>query len=180
MLQSRGVLAGAGSAASLIGAALVSLLLSAGLVAISAWPDASRSSVPSVAMPAALPASAPAPAASAAPVAPAATVVLAPAVAPATGGGAISVSRPGVPAPTPPTASQAPAPSPVAQPAPDVRPTSTLRSATDDVASTTTEVTRRAGSAVGGQPGSAVQGAGEQVSDVIRQAGGVASGLLDP
>jgi hypothetical protein len=180
MLQSRGVLAGAGSAASLIGAALVSLLLSAGLVAISAWPEASRSSVPSVAVPAAPPARAPATGAPAAPVAQAPTVVLAPAAAPATGGGAISVSRPGVPAPTPPTASQASAPSPVAQPAPDVRPTRPLRSATDDVASTTTEVTRRAGSAVGGQPGSAVQGAGEHVADVIRQVGGAASDLLEP
>ena len=186
LLHSRGLLAGAGSAASLIGAALVSLLVATGLVAFKSWPTAGGASTPSVSLPAApasrvaVPTGAAGRASAATPAG--ATIVLPAAGTPVrrgsartiarTGGRGGSTSGPARPTSTPPS----PSPSSV-QPGSPNAPTVTRR-VTDTVADTTTTVTHTVATTVGGPAGGVVETTGDQVAQTVHHVGSAAQPLL--
>jgi hypothetical protein len=189
--HSREVLAGAGSAASLVGAALVSLLFATGLVAFTSWPTAGGSSAtPSVDLPAA-PAAGGVPTGAAGRASAAATavttIVLPAAGAPARRGTARTIDRtggrggapaaaaaPGASAPAIPQPSPAPAPAPLPQtPVPGV-----ARQVTDGVADTTTSVTHQVGETVGGPVGGAIEATGDQVAQTVHDVGATTQSLL--
>jgi hypothetical protein len=190
LLHSRGLLAGAGSAASLIAAAFASLLFATGLVAFRSWPGASGSPVPSVHLPSA-PASTGVPTGArgrASDVAAAATVVLPAAGRPAngattarriarTGGRGGSTSTPagatGTAAPSTSSGSGGSQP-PAGQPAVP----SVTRQVTNGLADTTTNVTHNVGSTVGGPVGSAVEQTGGQAAQTVRDVGSATEPLL--
>jgi hypothetical protein len=173
LLHSRGLLAGAGSAASLIGAAIVSLLFATGLVAFTSWPAAKGSSTPSVNLPAAgggVPTGAAGRESVAATAGPAIVLPAAGALArrgPArtiarTGGrgGSPGAAAPRRPAPASPPSSSAPAGSP------DV-----ARSVTDTLADTTQTTTHTVATTVGGPVGGAIDTTGDQVAQTVRDVG---------
>ena len=188
LLHSRGLLAGAGSAASLVAAAFASLLFATGLVAFRAWPSASGSPVPTVHLPSA-------PAANGVPTGArgrasdavaAATAVLPAAGTPANGGAARTIARTGgrggstsAPAgatgsaPTTSSGSGGSQP-PAGQPSVP----SVTRQVTNGLADTTTNVTHQAGSTVGGPVGSTVTQTGDQVAQTVRDVGAATVPLL--
>ena len=191
LLHSRGLLAGAGSAASLIGAALVSLLFATGLVAFTAWPAAGgSSSTPSVNLPAApaaggVPTGATGRASAAATAGP--TIVLPAAGAPTRRGPARTIGRTGglggSPAagaspsrPVPAPASSASQPTPA--PAPGAQTPGVTRRLTDGAADTTSAVTHEVGAAVGGPVGGVVETTGDQVAQTVRDVGSATQPLL--
>jgi len=183
LLHSRGLLAGAGSAASLIAAALTSLLFATGLVAFSSWPGARGSSVPSVNLPPSAPAggvpTGAAGRASAVDANPARPAIVLPTAArrgvartiartggrggTTTAGTAAPVAVPGAPSPSAPSAPAAP---------------SVPRRVTDGVADTTSSATHQVGSAVGGPVGDTIQATGDQVAQTVRDIGTAAQPLL--
>jgi len=186
LLHSRGLLAGAGSAASLIGAALVSLLFATGLVAFTAWPAAGgSSSTPSVNLPAAPAAGgvstgATGRASVAATAGP--TIVLPAAGAPTRRGSARTIARTGGRGGSPAAGAtpSTPAPSPgssASQPTPAAAPGVT-RQVTDGVAGTTSAVTHDVGATVGGPVGGAVETTGDHVAQTVRDVGSAAQPLL--
>ncbi len=187
LLHSRGLLAGAGSAASLIAAALASLLFATGLVAFRSWPGTSGSPIPSVHLPSA-------PAADGVPTGArgrasdavaAGTAVLPAAATPANGGsartfagtggrgGSTSTSA-GATGTTPATSSSSAGSQPAGQPAVP----SVTRQLTNGLADTTTNATHQAGSTVGGPVGSAVEQTGDQVAQTVRDVGAATEPLL--
>jgi hypothetical protein len=190
VLHRRGVLAGAGSAASLVAASVASLLFAGGLIAFSAWPSAGGSSVPSVTVPAS-PATGSAPGVRAVPVG-AAAVVLPAATSPAGRRGARQVAGSGPSGGSVPSAAAGAGGGSVsgsgAAPATGATPDLTkpqpapvadgVQRIADAGAGATSGTTGRAGSAVGGPAGQAVQGAGEQVAQAVRDAGGAAADLI--
>jgi hypothetical protein len=178
LLHSRGLLAGAGSAASLIGAAVASLLFAAGLVAFTSWPAADGSSTPSVNLPAVpttaggVPTGAAGRASAAVTAGPA--IVLPAAGAPARRGTARSIARiggrggsPAVPAGPSPTAASPPSGSAPSTPSAAEAP----RNVTDDVADTTQAATNKVATTVGGPVGGAVDTTGDQVAQTVRDVG---------
>jgi hypothetical protein len=181
LLHSRGLLAGAGSAASLIAAALTSLLFATGLVAFSSWPGAGGSSVPSVNLPSSAPAGGvPTGAAGRASAVSARPAIVLPTAASAPGrrgvartiartGGRGGTTTAGAPAPVAAPGS----PSPSAPPAP-----SAPRPVTDGLADTTSSATHQVGSAVGGPVGDTIQATGDQVAQTVRDVGTAAQPLL--
>jgi hypothetical protein len=188
LLHSRGLLAGAGSAASLIGAALVSLLFATGLVAFTSWPDAGGGSASSVSLPAApSPGGVPTGAAgraSAALSAVPAIVLPAAAGAPSRPGVARTIARTGGRGGSTPSAVTAspPASSPATGGSQGSgggsgSPTLTRR-VTDGVADTTSAATDKVGSTVGGPAGTAIQTTGDQVAQTIRDVGTATQPLL--
>jgi hypothetical protein len=188
LLHSRGLLAGAGSAASLIAAAVASLLFATGLVAFTSWPAAGGGSVSSVSLPAApSPGGVPTGAAgrtSAAVSAAPAIVLPAAASAPGRRGVARTIARTGGRGGSTPSAVTASPPasspttsgsqgSPGAQGSPAV-----TRQVTDRVADTTSAATDTVGSTVGGPPGTAIQTTGDQAAQTIRDLGTATQPLL--
>jgi hypothetical protein len=183
LLHSRGTLAGAGSALSLIAAALASMIFAAGLIGFTAWPAGSGSSVQSVVVPSA-PAGAGTLGGGARALAVAAPAVVLPAarvparrgpvrtvVRPATGGGSAPTATATAPAaPSPATAT----PAPVTAPAPP----SVTRQITSGLAGTTTAVTHQVGSTVGGPVGGAVQSTGDTVAQTLDDVGSATQSLL--
>jgi len=179
-LHSRGALAGAGTAASLIAAAVASLIFAAGLIGFTAWPAGNSPSVSSVVVPAA---------ASAAPAGAAgrATAVTLPGraaaartpvsrIAPRTL--ARPVTRGGsAPARTPASGST---PAPVTSPTPvnTPSPPSVTRQVTSSLADTTTTVTHQLGSTVGGPVGSTITSTGDTVAQTLDNVGSIAQPLL--
>lgn len=177
LLHSRGLLAGAGSAASLIAAAFVSLLFATGLVAFRSWPGASGSPVPTVNLPSA-PATSGVPTGArgrASDVAAAAAAVLPGTRRPDRGGAGPSIAGTGGggSAPTSPTGSAAPSTAagtggsqqqPVAAP-------SVTRQLTTGLADTTSATTHQVGDALGGPAGAAVQTTGDHVAQTVRDVG---------
>jgi hypothetical protein len=178
-----------GSAASLIAAALVSLLFATGLVAFTSWPAAGGGApVTSVSLPPSAPAGG-VPTGAAGRASAAGVVVLAaPAAAPARRGAARTVARTGgrgggsVTAGTPATA-----PAPVgssspgsgSQGSPDgPSAPSVTRQVTDGLADTTSSTTHQVGSAVGGPAGDAIGATGDQVAETVRDVGTAAQPLL--
>jgi len=187
LLHSRGLLAGAGSAASLIAAALTSLLFATGLVAFSSWPGARGSSVPSVNLPPSAPAggvpTGAAGRASAVDANPARPAIVLPTAASAPGrrGVARTIARTGGRGGTTTAGTAAPvavpgAPSPSAPSAPAAP--SVPRRVTDGVADTTSSATHQVGSAVGGPVGDTIQATGDQVAQTVRDIGTAAQPLL--
>jgi hypothetical protein len=184
LLHSRGVLAGAGSAASLIGAALVSLLFATGLVAFTSWPAAQSSSTPSVNLPSTataggVPTGAAGRASVAATAGPA--IVLPAAGAPTRRGPARTIARTGgrggstaVPA----GPSQPAAPSPTGGAPGTPAAPAVPRNVTDDVADTTQATTHQVATTVGGPVGGAVDTTGGQVAQTVRDVGDAAQPLL--
>jgi hypothetical protein len=175
-----------GSAASLIAAALVSLLFATGLVAFTSWPAAGGGSpVTSVSLPPSAPAGG-VPTGAAGRASAAGVVVLAaPAAAPARRGAARTIARtggrggstPATVAPSPPAAAPAPsggAPATGGGPAPS----STTRQVTDGLADTTSAATHQAGSTVGGPAGGTIQTTGDQVAQTVRDVGDATAPLL--
>jgi hypothetical protein len=187
VLHSRGLLAGAGSAASLIAAAFVSLIVATGLVAFKSWPAAGGSGIPSVNLPSApaagggVPTGAAGRASAAAFATPAS--VLPAAGAPERRGSARTIARTGgggstagASGATPPASSSSPGgsqPSTGQPAAPSV-----TRQVTDGLADTTTNVTHQVGSAVGGPVGGAAQTTGDQVAQTVRDVGDATQPLL--
>jgi hypothetical protein len=179
------LLAGAGSAASLIGAALVSLLVATGLVAFTSWPAASTSSTPSVSLPSAPTAGGSVPTGAAgrgsAAVTAGPAIVLPAAGAPSRRGTARSIARAGgrggssaVSA----GSSQPAAPSPSGS-APSTPSTPAVpRNVTDAVADTTQATTHKVATTVGGPVGGAVDTTGGQVAQTVRDVGDAAQPLL--
>jgi hypothetical protein len=180
LLDSRGALAGAGSAISLVAAALASLIFAAGLIGFTAWPAGNSPSVGSVVVPAT--------AAPASPAGRASAVTLpAPAAAPlravSRGAAGRTVARPvarrgSAPAapggaassPTPTTSS----PAPVSLPGPP----SVTRQVTSGLADTTTAVTHQVGSTVGGPVGGAIASTGDTVAQTLDNVGSATQPLL--
>ena len=185
LLHSRGLLAGAGSAASLIGAALVSLLFATGLVAFTSWPATGGSSTPSVNLPSAPTAAGGVPAGAtgrgSAAVTAGPAIVLPAAGAPSRRGTARTIARTGgrggssaVPARTSqPAASSPSGGSPRTPGAPAVP-----RNVTDDVADTTQAATHKVAATVGGPVGGTVDTTGGQVAQTVRDVGDAAQPLL--
>ena len=179
-LHSRGALAGAGTAASLIAAAVTSLLFAAGLIGFTAWPASDSPSMESVVVPGV---------ASAAPAGAVgrATAVTLPGraaaartpvrrIAPRTL--ARPVARGGsAPARTPASGST---PAPVTSPTPVVAPSppSVTRQVTSGVADTTTTVTHQLGSTAGGPVGSVITSTGDTVAQTLDNVGSITQPLL--
>jgi hypothetical protein len=184
LLHSRGLLAGAGSAASLIAAALASLLFATGLVAFTSWPSAGGGSVSSVSLPAApSPGGQPTGAAGRASAGPA-IVLPAATSTPGRPGVTRTIARPGgrggstpsavtasPPASSPATGGSQGSPGSPASPA-------VTRQVTDGVADTTSAATDTVGSTVGGPPGTAIQTTGDQAAQTIRDVGTATQPLL--
>jgi hypothetical protein len=185
LLHSRGLLAGAGSAASLIGAALVSLLFATGLVAFTSWPAADSSSTPSVSLPSAPTAGGGVPTGAAgrgsAAVTAGPAIVLPAAGAPSRRGTARSIARTGgrggstaVPA----GSSEPAAPSPSGSASSTPSAPAVPRNVTDDVADTTQTTTHTVATTVSGPVGGAVDTTGGQVAQTVRDVGDEAQPLL--
>jgi hypothetical protein len=190
LLHSRGLLAGAGSAASLIAAAFVSLLFATGLVAFTSWPAAGGSSVPSVSLPAA-PAAGGVPTGAAgrasAAISAGQAIVLPAAGAPPRRGTARTIARTGgrggsTSAPTPaantPPAAGSSSSEGSAPPASRPTPPGVTRQVTNGLADTTSNVTHQVGSTVGGPVGGAVQQTGDQVAETVREIGDATAPVL--
>jgi hypothetical protein len=182
LLDSRGALAGAGSAISLIAAALASLLFAAGLIGFTAWPAGNSPSVGSVMVPAAA-VPAPAGAAGRATSVTLPAPVAAPLRATSRRAAARTVARPvsrrgsAPAAPSAAASSPTPAgssPAPVGPPAPP----SVTRQVTSGLADTTTAVTHQAGSAVGGPVGAAISSTGDTVAQTLDNVGSATQPLL--
>jgi hypothetical protein len=183
------LLAGAGSAASLIAAAFVSLLFATGLVAFTSWPAAGGSSVPSVSLPSA-PAAGGVPTGAAgrasAAVSAGQAILLPAAGAPAHRGTDRTVAGTGgrggstaAPTPAGSTPSAGSSSSGGSQPSPGQPTTpSVARQVTNGLADTTSTVTHHVGSTVGGPTGSAIQATGDQVADTVRDVGDATAPLL--
>jgi hypothetical protein len=177
-----------GSAASLIAAALVSLLFATGLVAFTSWPAAGGGSpVTSVSLPPSAPAGG-VPTGAAGRASAAGVVVLAaPAAAPARRGAARTVARTGgrggsttagAPATaTTPTGSSSPGSGSQGSDGGPSAP-SVTRQVTDGLADTTSSTTHQVGSAVGGPAGDAIGATGDQVAETVRDVGTAAQPLL--
>jgi hypothetical protein len=182
LLHSRGLLAGAGSAASLIGAALVSLLFATGLVAFTSWPATGSSSTPSVNLPSAPTAGGGVPTGAAgrgsAAVTAGPAIVLPAAGAPSRRGTARTIARTGgrggsSAGTSQPTASPPSGGSPSTPSAPVVP-----RNVTDDVADTTQAATHSVATTFGGPVGGTVDTTGGQVAQTVRDVGDAAQPLL--
>jgi len=183
LLHSRGTLAGAGSALSLVAAALASMIFAAGLIGFTAWPSGSGSSVQSVVVPSAPAGPGPLGGGTRAVAVAVPTVVLpaarvparrAPAgtvVRPATGGGSAPTATATAPAAAAPVST---APAPVTPPAPP----SVTRQITSGLADTTTAVTHQVGSTAGGPVGGAVQSTGDTVAQTLDDVGSATQSLL--
>jgi hypothetical protein len=175
------LLAGAGSAASLIGAALVSLLFATGLVAFTSWPAADSSSTPSVNLPSAPTAGGGVPTGAAGRSSAAPAIVLPAAGTPSRRGTARSIARTGgrggstaVPAgPSQPASSSPSGGAPSTPGAPAVP-----RNVTDDVADTTQATTHTVATTVGGPVGGAADTTGGEVAQTVRDVGDAAQPLL--
>jgi hypothetical protein len=182
-LHSQGALAGAGSAVSLVAAALVSLLFATGLVAFTSWPVGSKASTPSVTVPSAPVADGTPRGASAGAAALAGSAIVLPgAGAPAHRRAARTVARTGTRGGSTANAST---PAPIAAPASNTAPSTdqspppaVTRSVTDSVADATANTTDQVGSAVGGPGGAAIQTTGEQVAQTVRDIGGAVQPVL--
>jgi hypothetical protein len=185
LLHSRGLLAGAGSAASLIAAALASLLFATGLVAFRSWPGTSGSPVPSVHLPSA-PAANGVPTGARGRASAATTIVLPAAGTPANRGTARTIARTGARGGSTSASAGATGAAPVTSPTsggsqpPAGQPAvpSVTRQVTNGVADTTTNATHQAGSTVGGPVGSAVTQTGDQVAKAVRDVGAATEPLL--
>ena len=181
LLHSRGALAGAGSAVSLVAAALVSLLVATGFVAFSSWPVGSGAGVPSVTVPSVPPADgAPRGASGRALSLPGPAIVLQAGSTPARRRAARTVARTGARGgsaviATSPTAAPAPGAAPVtSQPAPSA----VTRRVTDGVADVTADTTKQVGSTVGGPAGAAIETTGDQVAQTVRDIGAAVQPVL--
>jgi hypothetical protein len=181
LLHNRGALAGAGSAISLVAAALASLIFAAGLIGFTAWPAGSSPSVQSVVVPTSgasttartqgaasvtLPGPATAPVRPAAGAAPARTVARR---VTRSGSTPARTSSPSAPAPV-----AAAAPAPVTTPPPS----SVTRQVTSRLADTTTAVTQQVGSTAGGPVGSAITSTGDAVAQTLDNVGSITRPLL--
>jgi hypothetical protein len=182
LLDSRGAFAGAGSAVSLVAAAVVSLLFATGLVAFTSWPLGPGSSVPSVTVPSAPTAdgasSRPSGRATAGP-----AIVLPAAGAPARRGTARTIAGTGARGGSAATAvaGAAPTTAPASGSAPATGqqgPPAVTRQVTDGVAVTTADATTQIGSTVGGPAGAAIQSTGEQVAQTVRDVGSAIAPLV--
>ena len=183
-LHSRGLFAGAGSAASLIAAAFVSLLVATGFVAFTSWPAAGGSSVPSVNLPSVPTAGVPTGAAGRAfaAVFGGRPIALPAAGAPARRGTGRTIARTGGRGGSPAPVVAGPAPATAATGGSSTpggtAPAGVARQVTDGVADTTSTTTQQVGSAVGGPAGDAIEATGDQVAQTIRDVGTTVQPLL--